>query len=181
MRSKIIKSFLCSSLLALAGGCTTIGRTLNPYEGDFRCAHVAPEGKCASTPEIYGEVVPGYKQEGAPPRTVEAKPGVACPECEAANKGGVLVAPPTEAPSLPTYTVGSTPAESSYREASLAKAAKLLKDPVTPIVIPPSVMRILILPRKGEDGELDMAQFTFIMVDKPRWAIGDYLSALPEE
>lgn len=81
---------------------------------------------------------------------------------------------------LPTFTVRPNP-ETAYRDASLAKAAKLLKEPVTPVVIPPSVMRILILPRKGEDGELNMAQFSFMMVDKPRWSMGDYLSAMPEE
>lgn len=81
---------------------------------------------------------------------------------------------------LPVFTVRPN-SETAYRDASLAKAAKLLKEPVTPMVIPPSVMRILILPRKGEDGELNMAQFSFVMVDKPRWAMGDYLSAMPED
>jgi len=80
----------------------------------------------------------------------------------------------------PAYTVRPKP-ETAYRDASLAKAAKLLKEPVTPIVIPPLVMRILIAPRKGEDGELNMAQFTYVMVDKPRWAMGDYLTEMPED
>lgn len=82
--------------------------------------------------------------------------------------------------SLPSFTVRPAP-ETAYRDASLAKAAKLLKEPVTPVVIPPLVMRVLILPRKGEDGELNMAQYSYIMVDQARWSMGDYLSAMPEE
>lgn len=177
MKLKIIKLFLGISLILALCGCSVVGSALNPYEDNFKCAGKAPFGKCASTPEIYSEIQPDYKP-GAPRSTVTARPGVPCPECDAAIRDESVAAAPA---SLPTYTIGTITPESAYRDASLAKAAKLLKEPVTPVVIPPSVMRILILPRKGEDGELNMAQFSFMMVDKPRWAMGDYLSAMPEE
>lgn len=99
---------------------------------------------------------------------------VAYPETR--KSAATEAAPPPAA----IYTVRPKP-ETAYRDASLAKAAKLLKEPVTPIVIPPLVMRILIAPRRGADGELNMAQFSYVMVDKPRWAMGDYLTELPEE
>lgn len=118
----------------------------------------------------------------------EAEPN--SPSFKFENDGGDGVVYPTTAKAKPAkaetlppasgYAVRPRP-ETAYREASLAKAAKLLKEPVTPVVIPPLVMRILILPRKGEDGELNMAQFSYVMVDKPRWAMGDYLSMIPEE
>lgn len=109
------------------------------------------------------------------PQQVDAGDGMVYP------MGGEKSIKGTSSPApVPGYIVRPKP-ETAYRDASLAKAAKLLKEPVTPIVIPPLVMRILILPRKGDDESLNMAQFSYVMVDKPRWAMGDYLSALPEE
>lgn len=178
MKSKITKAFLGINLIAALAGCSTVGKALNPYEDEFRCVKSVNPGKCASTPEIYAEIMPEYKRERQMGGPVSAQPSVPCPECDASRRDESVAAAPAV---LPTYTVGAVTPESAYRDASLAKAAKLLKEPVTPVVIPPSVMRILILPRKGEDGELNMAQFSFMMVDKPRWAIGDYLSAMPEE
>ncbi|WP_224962486.1 TraV family lipoprotein [Geomonas subterranea] len=127
-----------------------------------------------------------YLMVKKPAATAEVEPVTVVAE----NDGGDGVVYPSvtkakpakvEAPApAPGYAVRPKP-ETAYREASLAKAAKLLKEPVTPVVIPPLVMRILILPRKGEDGELNMAQFSYVMVDKPRWAMGEYLSMIPEE
>jgi conjugal transfer pilus assembly protein TraV len=72
-----------------------------------------------------------------------------------------------------------TPAESAYREAELNKFAKLLNEPVTPIVVPPPIMRILVVPHQGEYGELNMPQYIFIMVGKSKWVMGDYLVGQP--
>jgi len=176
LKLRIIKLFLGISLAFVLGGCSIVGSVLNPYEDDFKCSKKTQFGKCASTPEIYSEIDPKYKIEGS--ATVLVGPGDSCPGCKPVSSEVAIIG---STPQLQTYTIGGTAGESAYREASLAKVAKLLKDPVTPVVVPPTVMRILILPRKGDDGELDMAQFTFIMTDKPRWAMGDYLSALSEE
>lgn len=129
---------------------------------------VVKAGPAVSAPAASAPTVSSWKPD--------AGDGVIYPEATP-PKRAEKVAPVTP---LPAFDVRPTP-ETAYRDASLAKAAKLLKEPVTPVVIPPLVMRILILPRKGEDGELNMAQFSYIMVDKPRWAMGDYLSVMPEE
>ena len=68
-----------------------------------------------------------------------------------------------------------SPGESAYHEAEMNKVTKLLKQPVTPVAVPPAVMRTLILPYQGENGELNMPQFVYMMIDKPKWIMGDYL------
>lgn len=55
------------------------------------------------------------------------------------------------------------------------KIEGLLKEPTTPIVVPPTVMRILMLPYKGADNELYMMRFVYMFVDDPKWVVGDYL------
>ena len=126
---------------------------MNPYNDDFTCRG-GPPGRCAPTAEIYGEVV-GLK-----------KPA---PQVDAVQQPG-----PNALPAL-------SPNESAYREAELAKAAKLLKQPITPVIVPPLVMRVLILPYQGEGGELNMMRYAYIMADKPRWVMGYYLVKQQEE
>ena len=126
---------------------------MNPYNDDFTCKG-GPPGKCAPTADIYGEVV-GLK-----------KPAT---QTDIVQQSG-----------LPVLSAPSTN-ESAYREAEMAKAARLLKQPITPVIVPPLVMRVLILPYQGEGGELNMMRYAYIMADKPRWVMGDYLVKQQEE
>ena len=130
-------------------GCAAVGNAvLNPYESEFSCKKVAGTGKCASTPEAYEEAL--------------AADLLSDRKDAAANPGGVGQAP-----------MGA--AESAFREAQFNKMTKLVKAPVTPIVVPPTVVRILFLPHQGEDDSLNMPQFVYTMMDKPRFILGDYL------
>ncbi len=59
---------------------------------------------------------------------------------------------------------------------------RLLDDPVTPVVVPPTAMRVLFLPYPGDDHELYMPRYVFMFVDEPKWLLGDYLrEAVPAE
>lgn len=126
---------------------------MNPYNEDFTCKG-GPPGKCAPTAEIYDEII-----------------GVRKP---------AFMVDPLHQPG-PEVMPGGSPGESAYREAELAKTAGLLKQPVTPVIVPPVVMRVLILPYQGDGGELNMMRYAYIMMDKPRWVMGDYLVKQPEE
>ena len=66
---------------------------------------------------------------------------------------------------------------SFYREALYGRIAGLLTEPETPVVVPPKVMRVLILPYEGEGNELYMLRFTYIFTEPPRWALADSLAA----
>ncbi|MFB3925187.1 MAG: TraV family lipoprotein [Syntrophales bacterium] len=65
--------------------------------------------------------------------------------------------------------------ETMYQREVNRKLAGLLKKPNTPLLAPPRVMRVLMLPYKGDLNELYMMRYVFIMADEPRWVIGDYL------
>jgi conjugal transfer pilus assembly protein TraV len=38
-----------------------------------------------------------------------------------------------------------------------------------------AVMRVLTLPYKGDENELYMLRYVYIIVDGPKWVMGDYL------
>jgi len=55
-------------------------------------------------------------------------------------------------------------------EARLEKLAELLKEPQTPIIVPPRILRVLILPYKGND-DLFMARYAYLQVESARWVL----------
>ncbi|ORJ57496.1 TraV family lipoprotein [Geothermobacter hydrogeniphilus] len=65
---------------------------------------------------------------------------------------------------------------SDYEEALYGRVRDLLQAPSTPVVVPPRVMRVLMLPYEGEDNELYMLRYAYIFVDRPRWVLTDPLS-----
>jgi conjugal transfer pilus assembly protein TraV len=65
--------------------------------------------------------------------------------------------------------------EIAYQDELHKKLAGLLAQPTTPVVAPPSVMRVLMLPYKGDENELFMLRYVYIIVDGPKWVMGDYL------
>jgi conjugal transfer pilus assembly protein TraV len=151
LKSRILKTLLGISLLAFLGGC-------NPYASEFKCGKDTPFGSCGSTSEIYSEIVNDPKAAGSlsPGEIMLDK----CPDCVKGKK----------------MANGRQSAESAYQEAVRAKEAKLLKQPSTPVVVPPLVMRILFFPMQGESGDvLDMAQYRFVILGKPKFVIGSQL------
>lgn len=166
VRNRILRLCLLIGLFGLTG-CASV---MNPYESKFKCGKNTPFGECASTPEVYAEEVPSYRPpavKGAVPKDKE------CKDCENGK------------PRVPEVVILDSPPlaanESAYRDAELAKITKLLKAPVTPVVVPPAVMRILFTPAQGEVGELNMPQYVFMMMDRPKWVMGDYLAAQTTE
>jgi conjugal transfer pilus assembly protein TraV len=147
LKLKITRRLLGTSLLlGVVAGC-------NPYNSEFACKN-APFGKCSSTPDIYTEIT---DHKVKVPK-VDADTGLPV----SGEKEVALVAIPE--------------AESAYREAELKKVTKLLKRPVTPVLVPPTVMRILYLPFEGEDGDvLNMPSYAYLILDKPRFVMGEYL------
>ncbi len=90
-----------------------------------------------------------------------------CPDCAKSGKPK-----PTQASPAP----GQPPALTAYEEALLTKEATLLKQPVTPIVVPPPVMRIKFFSMQGETGDvLDMDSYRFVILGKPKFLLGNQL------
>ena len=68
-----------------------------------------------------------------------------------------------------------------YREALYGRFAGLLRQPETPLVVPPRVMRVLLLPYQGAEGELYMLRYAYLFVEEPRWILGDQTRLAGEE
>jgi conjugal transfer pilus assembly protein TraV len=62
-----------------------------------------------------------------------------------------------------------------YQEALYGRMAGLLKEPETPMVVAPKVMRVLMLPYEGQDEELYLYRYAYIFTDRPRWIMTDPL------
>ncbi len=66
-------------------------------------------------------------------------------------------------------------AHGDYEHALYDRISDLLRAPSTPVVVPPKVMRVLMLPYEGKDSELYMLRYAYIFVDRPHWVLTDPL------
>lgn len=136
-------------LLALSG-CSVF----SPYNSEFQCTS-PDKGKCVSVQQAYeeslkkGPSVKDKKFHDVVDSSVNEEKGK-----DQRNK--------------------KFSAEESYKESLQREMARLIDKPVTPVVIPPKVMRILVLPYPDKS-LLYMPRYIYIMTDKPRWVLGDYL------
>lgn len=60
--------------------------------------------------------------------------------------------------------------EKAYQESVYRKLSGLLGEPVTPLIAPPKVMRVLLLPYKN-DRDLYMHRYAYFVVDDFRWVL----------
>ena len=70
--------------------------------------------------------------------------------------------------SINTSTAGASKT-SLYQQQLLNTIGSLIKQPKTPIVVPPSTMRVLILPYVNNQNELEMGRYVYFFTGKPKW------------
>ncbi len=75
----------------------------------------------------------------------------------------------------------SPPGPGDYQEALFDRMAGLLREPETPLVVPPKVMRVLMLPYEGKEEELYLHRYAYIFTDRPRWVLADPFHRSPGE
>jgi len=143
-------------LLSFSFGCSAI---LNPYASDFSCAKM-DNGKCVDLDTAYNE---SLDKTGKKNRNAIKKPCDGA-TCEDSNK----ITDTDGKDHQPTPDI-------LYQQELQKKLAGLLRLPTTPILAPPMVMRVLILPYKGEDDTLYMQRYVYFIVDGPKFVMGDYL------
>ena len=76
-----------------------------------------------------------------------------------------------------------SPAERQYVESLYDVLTKLLKDPRTPVIMPPKIVRVLILPYEGNGGKnLYSARYIYVIVEDARWVLHNVLTSeiIPE-
>jgi conjugal transfer pilus assembly protein TraV len=137
-------------LFLLVFVCTAVGcgAIFNPYSSKFNCPET-DKGKCVSVNTAYEESV----RDPANVSSDEEEKGKSQEE-----KGAEEQSP-----------------EKLYEEALFKELTGLIDDPRTPMVAPPRVVRVLLLPYRGENNELFMLRYVYFFVDEHRWILGDYL------
>jgi conjugal transfer pilus assembly protein TraV len=63
--------------------------------------------------------------------------------------------------------------DQEYQSVLYRKLTGLLQAPDTPLVVPPKVMRVLLLPYEGDQDELYLTRYAYIFTDRPRWVLTD--------
>jgi conjugal transfer pilus assembly protein TraV len=139
----------------LLGGCSL----LNPYNDEAAC-NMNDNGSCASVSDAY-EVATGNAER----KNRINNDGEIKAINEGAEKNGT-----NEAGQIETYRTAA------YREVSL-----LLKEPVTPVVAPPKVSRLLFLEYTAENAQLFMPRFVYVLNEHPTFVLGDYLHRNEED
>lgn len=142
---KSIKPILavCAAALLL-GGC---GSVLNPYHEEFSCKAPAEGGACVDTMTAYADAQATEAKDNLPPR--------------------------------PSITLGTgtqadpATARAVYEDRYYRRLAGLLDEPQVPLIEPPKIMRVLLMPYKGEGGELFMPRYSFVQVAEARWVLGE--------
>ncbi len=154
MRSRIISLFIIISLSAVGSGCSSI---LNPYSSDFSCPKTE-NGKCVDMETAHEESLAKTGKKNSETGKPSCK-GKDCDRDKSVRVKGVEIAA----------------SDITYQEELHKKLSDLLAEPQTPVIAPPSVMRVLMLPYKGDENELYMLRYVYIMIDGPKWVMGDYL------
>ncbi len=153
MRVRII-FFSIITFFALSG-CSSI---LNPYSSDFTCPKTE-NGKCVDIETAHEESLAKTGKKNS--ETTKPCQGKDCETKEKAEKG--------------EKAGKDTTPEITYQDELHKKLAGLLAQPTTPVIAPPAVMRVLMLPYKGDENELYMMRYVYIILDGPKWVMGDYL------
>jgi len=130
-------------------GCSAV---LNPYQSSFNCPETG-KGKCVSVQKAYSDSLNPL---------VKPETGAGEGECHECGKDK-------------SADSGSSREESQYRGALFKRLSGLLNEPETPMVAPPQVMRVLLLPYRGDGGELFMPRYAYFFLDRPQWILDGYL------
>jgi len=155
-------------------GC---GAILNPYKDDFSCPD-QDKGKCIKVEGAYKESLQKKKINTLNEKENKA----ACEKCrkEAKNNNVSEDTYCTACSTSETDKSGNNrrPTESSetmYQRAVNKKLATMLKARNTPLIAPPQVMRVLVLPYRGDMNELYMMRYIYLLIDDSKWVVGNYL------
>ena len=138
-------------LAIMLSGCAGV---MNPYSSDFQCPEM-DKGKCVSVQTAYRE------------STEKKTENIKNTETKIDPKEG-------------TKEQREKTSDALYQSALYDRLNRLLTRPDSPMVVPPQVMRVLILPYTGDDRELYMYRYVYIFVDEPRWLLRNLLSESEE-
>ena len=144
-----MKKIMILALVFLFYGCSA---TLNPYKGEFQCPDT-DKGKCISLDKAYQEskgLKPVNSDKSSEKTQAEEKKKPADKKDEASD---------------------------TYQDSLYKRLSGLLDKPVTPVVAPAQVLRVLLLSYPGKGNELYMPRYFYIMIEKPKWILSEFPEA----
>ncbi len=134
--------------LSLVFALTGCAGAMNPYSSSFSCPHFK-NGRCVSVEDAYKDSTDGRYQD----LWKESGAGKNKKEKPAATQADL------------------------YQSALYGRLNGLLKSPLSPMVVPPQVIRVLILPYTGRDNELYMERYVYLFLSGPKWLLNDAVSS----
>lgn len=171
------------SLLAILSGCSGFKTVINPYEEDFRCRTRDDAGKCIDTPSAYKEA---RFPDGDGTDTVCTNANgdkVPCPDTAGGSVGsqtecrdveGAIIPCPQISDNITITKVSRANINQLTAQNSRYKAlTELLEEPDKPMLAPPRIMRVLMLPYKGESDELFMTRYVYLKLKDSQWVLTD--------
>jgi conjugal transfer pilus assembly protein TraV len=152
MKEKI--KILLGSFLVILGLSGCVSKIMNPYGGDFSCPQTE-KGKCVPIQQAYWESL----QERTEIKENKRK------ENET---------------SFNIFLQDAEENYGKYNEALLKKLQQMLENPKTPVLIPPQVVRVLILPYAVERDTFYSGRYAYIIVEDSQWVFHNILNMQEE-
>ena len=153
---------LCVLIFFVVNGCAI----LNPYEENFACQGGKQTGKCVPIRDAYEESLQSQNQDSDTEN-----------HSKVTRRGRLIkdnnINKQKEKGDISEETENLSPdVEITYQERAFKKLSGMLEKPVTPLISPPMVMRVLFLPYKDEENRLYMSRYVYLIVDEPQWVLG---------
>ncbi|NVM20471.1 MAG: TraV family lipoprotein [Desulfobacterales bacterium] len=139
------------AMLLFTTGCASV---FNPYDSEFQCPDT-DKGRCVGIPTAYEISVSGDDPGNAGGSKSE-RPG--------GSDNLAKTAPPASNSEAATADI-----KYDYLNKKYEKMAALIGKPATPLVVPPDVVRVLILSYTGSDNNLFGYRYVYFFASKPRW------------
>lgn len=118
----------------------------NPYQEEFQCPETY-KGKCVSMKTAYDESIEGVKYN---------------------NEDG------RENPLIKSKTRNPDNAQDEYHKRLYKKLADIIKEPEVPVVIPPKILRVLILSYTNNENDMYGHRFVYILAQEPKWVFSTF-------
>jgi len=166
---------------------TGCGSVFHPYNTSFRCPP-GYNGMCEPLEEAYMDSVHGLDPRIYDPKWVKRRKKWEEKHKELINARKTLGYYETVEEKIKKYEQkyreGNSRQISSYREELFRELASLLKEPEAPFLVPPKVVRILILstlsPDENNKTIYVSPHYTYFILDEPKWLLHKIPEKVPE-
>jgi conjugal transfer pilus assembly protein TraV len=154
---------LLSSFLVVLGLSGCVSKIMNPYGEDFSCPQME-KGKCVPIKQAYLESLQ------------EKVAKIFTPPKENKRKENEKKENETSFNLQDVFLQNEEGSYGKYNEALMRKLQQMLENPKTPVLIPPQVVRVLILPYAVERDTFYSGRYVYMIVEDSQWVFHNILN-----